>query len=1002
MTAASPAAAQYFGRNKVQYRTFRFEVLRTEHFDIHFYPEGRQGIDIAARMAERWHARLSRLFDHELRGRQPLVLYASHPDFEQTNVIGGELGEGTGGVTEPVRRRIVLPLAGPLSDTDHVIGHELVHAFQFDIARGPEGRGQGERLGRLPLWFIEGMAEYLSLGPVDPNTAMWLRDALQHDGLPAIEKLEDPEYFPYRWGHAFWAYVAGRWGDGVIRQMLLEGVASGDTEATIQSVLGIDHKDLTRDWHEAIRQTYAPVLAGTTAAAELGRVVIRSTEPAGTLNVGPSLSPDGRWLAFLSERSFFGIDLYVADAASGRIVRRLTSTATDPHFTSLQFIHSAGAWDADSRRIAIATITGGRAALAIFEAASGRREREIHVSGVDEILNPAWSPDGTAIAFAGMREGLTDLYVVDVPSANTRRLTDDAYADLQPAWSPDGRRVAFTTDRFSTNLATVSAGPYSLALLDPATGVIERVAGLPRGQQINPQFSPDGRALYFIGDRDGVPNLYRVTLENGAVAQLTTAATGLSGITRQSPALSVAARSGLAAFSVYDEGRYDIYTLDPAGRGRAPVETDLAADVLPPADRRESEVARVLADATFGLPARDGYPVDPYRPRLSLEGISQAGAFVGANRFGPAFGGGLTLWFGDLLGNHTLGTAFEFNSGLFGGASVKDLAAQAAYLNQARRWNWGAVGGQLPYLSGAFGESIGTFDGELALLQQEIIYRQTDRSASGLAAYPFNRAARLELTGGFTSISFDQRVRTIVYSLETSRVLLETTETSDIAETLTLGTSSVAFVYDTANFGATSPVQGQRLRLEAAPTLGTIDFTGLLADYRRYVMPVPFYTLAFRGIHYGRYGGGGEDPRLLPLYLGYPTLVRGYDVNTFEVSECVPDATSSCPAFDRLLGSRLLVGNVELRFPLLRFMGVSRRMYGPLPVEAALFADGGVAWTRDDTPSIFGGERQGVSSVGVTFRVNLAGFAIGQFDIVRPLQRPRKGWMFTFNLAQGF
>src|SRR5947208_13897084 len=114
LTAAfgAPASAQYFGQNKVQYKKLDFEILKTEHFDIYFYPAEQEGIDIAARMAERWHARLERLFEHKLRGRQPLVMYASHTDFEQTNAIQGELGEGTGGVTEPLRRRIVLPFGG--------------------------------------------------------------------------------------------------------------------------------------------------------------------------------------------------------------------------------------------------------------------------------------------------------------------------------------------------------------------------------------------------------------------------------------------------------------------------------------------------------------------------------------------------------------------------------------------------------------------------------------------------------------------------------------------------------------------------------------------------------------------------------------------------------------------------------------------------------------------------------------------------------------------------
>src|SRR5256714_7220241 len=181
LLSAAPAtvSAQYFGRNKVQYKNLDFQILKTEHFDIYYYPEEREGIDVAARMAERWRTRLARIFGHELRGRQPLVLYASHPDFEQTNAIYGELSEGTGGVTEPLRRRIVLPMGGPLADTDHVIGHELVHAFQFDITTNPNAPPGQNGAERLPLWFIEGMAEYLSIVPVDPHTAMWLRDAVR-------------------------------------------------------------------------------------------------------------------------------------------------------------------------------------------------------------------------------------------------------------------------------------------------------------------------------------------------------------------------------------------------------------------------------------------------------------------------------------------------------------------------------------------------------------------------------------------------------------------------------------------------------------------------------------------------------------------------------------------------------------------------------------------------------------------------------------------------------
>src|SRR5215203_1114910 len=187
------SAQQYFGGNKVQYRTFTFEVLRTEHFDIYFYEEEHEAAAIAARMAERWRARLGRALTHDLTGRQPLILYAAHPHFEQTNAIGGDIGEGTGGVTESLRRRIILPMGGPLADTDHVIGHELVHAFQFDITTTANMAPGQTGAERLPLWFIEGMAEYLSIGPVDPNTSMWMRDAARKEELPSVHDLDDPK-----------------------------------------------------------------------------------------------------------------------------------------------------------------------------------------------------------------------------------------------------------------------------------------------------------------------------------------------------------------------------------------------------------------------------------------------------------------------------------------------------------------------------------------------------------------------------------------------------------------------------------------------------------------------------------------------------------------------------------------------------------------------------------------------------------------------------------------
>src|SRR5881409_3356486 len=188
---ATSTHAQYFGRNSVQYETFHFKILKTQHFDIFYYEKEGPAAAEAARMAERWYTRISQVLRHQLNGRQPLILYSDAPDFQQTNVLGEQPGEGTGGVTESIKRRIILPMGASLYETDHVIGHELVHAFQYDIT-GVGRSNMGAGLNRVPLWFIEGMAEYLSLGPVDLNTTMWMRDAVRRGELPKFRDLDNP------------------------------------------------------------------------------------------------------------------------------------------------------------------------------------------------------------------------------------------------------------------------------------------------------------------------------------------------------------------------------------------------------------------------------------------------------------------------------------------------------------------------------------------------------------------------------------------------------------------------------------------------------------------------------------------------------------------------------------------------------------------------------------------------------------------------------------------
>ena len=227
--------------------------------------------------------------------------------------------------------------------------------IQFDITTPRDGGGRGGFPGaqRLPLWFVEGMAEYLSIGPVDPHTALWVRDAVLQEKLPRIKDLDDPEYFPYRWGQAFWAYVAGRWGDEMVGRLLRDAARAGSPDVAIEANLGMKTEQLSEEWHAALRRLAEQVPKDTTPAGQIADLLTKPRGLGGELNVSPSLSPDGRKVAFLSERGLFSIDLYIANAETGEVIDNVSRTAIDPHFSSLQFISSAGGLEPGRRSVRV-------------------------------------------------------------------------------------------------------------------------------------------------------------------------------------------------------------------------------------------------------------------------------------------------------------------------------------------------------------------------------------------------------------------------------------------------------------------------------------------------------------------------------------------------------------------------------------------------------------------------------------------------------------------------
>lgn len=986
LAAAVPADAQYFGRNKVRWDSREVRVLATQHFDIHHDPSSEEAARIAARLAERWYARLSALLQHELKGRQAILLYAGHPHFEQTNAVSGPLHESTGGVTEALKRRIVLPFAGPLAETDHVIGHELVHAFQFDIMGG-----RNRAALRLPLWFVEGMAEYLTLGPLDPHTGMWMRDAARAGRLPRVRDLGHPRYFPYRFGHAFWAYVGGRWGDEAVARALKAAARSRRSPIrAIERVLGVREEALSREWQDAVREAYGEdgtLLAGPES---FGRRLIAGTKK-GLLNVAPALSPDGRRLAFLSERDGGSLELFLADAETGRRQRRLLRRRLDPHYDALQFVGSAGAWDTAGRRFAFAAVRRGRPVLSILDVDRGAVAREIALPSLDEALNPTFSPDGTRVAFSAIRGGITDLYVYDLATDRLEALTSDVYADLQPTWSPDGKTLAFVTDRFDTRLDELRWGRYRLARLTLATAGIEPLPCFPDARNVNPQWGAGGRWLYFLSDQNGISNVYRLEIATGAVRQITDVGVGISGLTPLSPALGSAAAADRLVVTAYARGRYHIHSIEERGvlEGREPDPAEDDAFHLPPRERGPSVVQDWLEDPARGLVGDDAVSSATYVPRLTSDGLADPFFSVGGDRYGLSVLGGASAFWSDLLGNHNVAASARMIGG------IRDLSGVAAYTNRTRRWTWGVAAQQRTFRTGSLSSGVAVLDGRNVAVEQLVRFREIDRGWSARVTYPFDRGHRLELMGGLRHVAFSSEAVTRLSAFETGQRLRESRDALPAPPSLRLGEVGAAFVHDTTRFGPTGPIRGQRYRLEVTPTFGDKVFAGVRVDYRRYLMPVRPFTIAARAVHVGRYGPDADDPRVAPLYAGYPHLVRGYE--GLGSSRCRP---GGCPRLAGLIGSKLLVANAELRFPALAWLSRDRP-YGPVPAELALFFDSGVAWSGD-RPRGLGGSRDWIRSWGAAVRVNLLGLAAGEMAYVRPLDLEGKDAVWRLRLGLGF
>ncbi|HEX9565397.1 MAG TPA: hypothetical protein VF981_15560 [Gemmatimonadaceae bacterium] len=1070
---ASPLGAQsYFGQNQVQFDKFRWKVLETQHFLIHFYPEEREGINDAARMAERSYARLSRLLKHEFREKKPLIIYRSRGDFAQNNVTG-DLGEGVGGVTEALRHRILLPFTGDYKSFEHVLAHELVHAFQYDIfARGRAGGGL-QTLAQVnpPLWFAEGMAEYLSLGPGHVLTQSWVRDAALNGSLPTIEQMtQRPDlFFPYRYGEALWEYVGERWGDDVIGE-IMNAAPNVGIDRAFKRELGLSLEELSEEWRDAMQVKHLPQVANLDRARKFSDPLLSQRKTGGfsQLFIAPSLSPDGKLITFISQGSFLRgevfPDLWLGDAETGKRLKRLVQTTTTPDFEELRLLYSQSAFSPDGKLLAFSAQREGRDILYVMDVERRKTIKRFDV-GLEWVTSPSWSPDGKQIVVSGTSTGLTDLYVIDYESSALRRLTNDKAGDLQPAWSSDGKAIAFTTERGDdTDLDALRLGNWQIATYSFETGQITVLPG-QGGHNMNPQWAPDGKSIAFVSDRTGIANVFLIELDSNDHYQLTNVIGAVSGITEYSPAITWASRADKLAFTYFEDGDYTVWTTNnprrlkgqpfrqqqtivasattapgttasgapsaglPApsatGAARAALDAALRGDSASGGGRRVSlyrsttglrpsasppgaaervggspiSVAQLLDSVNLELPDTNTFREYEYRVGYQPEQIYRPSVGYAQDNYGRGLYGGAGVVLADLLGNNQVILAGQIN-GRFSEAYLL-----GAYTSLGSRLQYTLGISQTPYFF-LLDYSYQPFgDGSAQYLDTYLVSRYIVREAFAIGMRPSNRFNRLELgvSGNNVARSIAQYSQAVDYSTGyTSEIFVDSVYK---LPGLNYVAPYAAYVSDNSLFGYTGPIAGRRYRLQVQPVLGGLRWTTVSADYRRYTpLLFNFLTFAWRSMSNISVG---PDEGVFPTYLGRADYVRGYDREQYAAQFCGGlfggNDASACSATE-LLGSRVALANIELRFPLVRRFDLGVIPISLPPVDGLVFFDAGIAWNKGQTPSLSRPvnydediHRYLLRSYGWGFRMNLFGIALIRADYAIPLDRPnRKGyWIWT-------
>ncbi len=781
-----PLSAQfsYFGHNKVQYTEFEWQILRTEHFDIYYYPEMKELAQQGAFFAEEAYKQLESKFNHSVNNRIPLIFYSSHLHFEQTNTTGGFIPEGVGGFFEFMKGRVVIPADGSLSRFRHVIRHELVHVFMHSkIARVlVDHRLPQDRMP--PLWFTEGLAEVWST-TADDQSEMLIRDAVLNNYIVPLQNMESiyGTFLMYKQGQYILKYIEDRFGEEKIMLLMENFWRSTSFSEIMKATIGKDYKEFDDEWMYAFKKKYYPVLASSDYSSQVTKTVVKKG-----FNTKPVYFRNGerREIYFIGNvtgyTSIYKINLEVKTEEEREPELVVQGEKNDEFesfhvFQSKMDISKAG-------MLAFITKKGETDALHLYDLKENDLKQTFQFPNLVVYASPSWSPDGRKIIFsANDKSGRMDLYVYDLPREELIRLTNDSYDDRDPVWSPDGSKIVFSSDRTEYDRTDV----YNLFQIDVNSRTISPVT---RGREnyYSPAFSPDGKYLSFTSNTDGAQNIWTIPTE--LMGQNNSSMKKISHFSNAAfdPRWT---DTNEIVFSGFENYSFKIYMLqnvsvliDSSSIHHQFILTDPVAAWQP---------KKIAADTLIKF--------ESYKGEYSLD-IAQSQVATD-----PVFGtsGGAALAISDVLGND------QYYFLLYNNAQSSDEFLESFNLAVTRV----SLGQRMNYAAGIFHFSGRRYD----LTDPDLFYYERNFGGYFVLSYPLSKFQRIE-----SSISFSNSDKDNYINIRPRKALILS--------------NSLTFVHDNSLWMQTGPIDGSRFLTTLAYTqdvqYGNVGYYTAIIDYRIY------------------------------------------------------------------------------------------------------------------------------------------------------------------------